>query len=155
MIAHHPRRARWQLKGPWRLKDERPGEGGLRPYLSSDAEEEEPWAGGSGAGGLRAGGSRSAPAHPYTLGLKAAMPSNVKGQMHRLMPIEGSPPDLFKPPAGCGYYARCPYAMRVCEKNNPEEFTISGKHFARCWLQHPSAPKVEGELFQTHHTENA
>jgi oligopeptide/dipeptide ABC transporter ATP-binding protein len=93
--------------------------------------------------------------HPYTLGLRRAMPTNIEGADRKLMPIDGSPPDLFKPPAGCGYYARCPYAMRVCEKNNPEEFTISGKHFARCWLQHPSAPKVEGELFQIGLTENA
>ena len=93
--------------------------------------------------------------HPYTLGLRHAMPTNIEGADRKLMPIDGSPPDLFKPPAGCGYYARCPYAMSVCEKNNPEEFTISGKHFARCWLQHPSAPKVEGELFQIGHTENA
>ena len=93
--------------------------------------------------------------HPYTLGLRHAMPTNIEGADRKLMPIDGSPPDLFKPPAGCGYYARCPYAMRVCEKNNPEEFTISGKHFARCWLQHPSAPKVEGELFQIGHTESA
>ena len=78
--------------------------------------------------------------HPYTLGLRHAMPTNIEGADRKLMPIDGSPPDLFKPPAGCGYYARCPYAMRVCEKHNPEEFTISGKHFARCWLQHPSAP---------------
>jgi oligopeptide/dipeptide ABC transporter ATP-binding protein len=93
-------------------------------------------------------------AHPYTLGLRHAMPTNIEGTDRRLMPIDGSPPDLFKPPPGCGYYARCPYAMRVCEKHNPEEFTISGQHFARCWLQHSSAPKVEGELFQIGHMEN-
>jgi oligopeptide/dipeptide ABC transporter ATP-binding protein len=94
-------------------------------------------------------------AHPYTLGLRYAMPSNIEGGQRKLMPIDGSPPDLFKPPAGCGYYARCPFAMRVCEKHIPDEFTISGSHFSRCWLQHPTAPKVEGELdlFQVGHTE--
>ena len=41
-------------------------------------------------------------AHPYTLGLKLAMPSNVSQQNKKLEPIPGSPPDLFSPPSGCG-----------------------------------------------------
>jgi oligopeptide/dipeptide ABC transporter ATP-binding protein len=93
--------------------------------------------------------------HPYTLGLRYAMPSNIEGRQKKLQPIDGSPPDLFKPPKGCGYYARCPYAMRMCENQIPEEFTISEGHFARCWLQHAQAPKVEGDLYQIGHTENA
>ncbi|MBT7177021.1 MAG: ABC transporter ATP-binding protein, partial [Gammaproteobacteria bacterium] len=46
--------------------------------------------------------------HPYTLGLKEAMPSNTHDRDKSLSPILGSPPDLFKPPVGCGYCARCP-----------------------------------------------
>ena len=42
-------------------------------------------------------------AHPYTVGLRAAMPVNDPSRNHVLSPIEGSPPDLFAPPAGCGY----------------------------------------------------
>jgi oligopeptide/dipeptide ABC transporter ATP-binding protein len=93
--------------------------------------------------------------HPYTLGLRHAMPSNIEGSQKELQPIDGSPPDLFRPPKGCGYYARCPYAMRVCENQIPEEFSISKVHFSRCWLQHAQAPKVEGELYQIGHTEKA
>ncbi len=93
--------------------------------------------------------------HPYTLGLRHAMPSNIEGGQKKLQPIDGSPPDLFKPPKGCGYFARCPYAMSMCENQTPAEFTISGDHFARCWLQHAQAPKVEGDLYQIGHTENA
>lgn len=80
-------------------------------------------------------------AHPYTLGLRAAMPSNARNQKHRLMPIEGSPPDLFHPPVGCGYCPRCPNAMKVCEGELPPEFPIStdGRHFSRCFLHHPDA----------------
>ena len=54
-------------------------------------------------------------AHPYTLGLKEAMPTNDPSKQHELKPIEGSPPDLFSAPRGCGYCARCPYAMQICE----------------------------------------
>ncbi|MEQ8486111.1 MAG: ABC transporter ATP-binding protein [Pseudomonadales bacterium] len=85
-------------------------------------------------------------AHPYTLGLKAAMPSNepdAEGK-HKLLPIEGSPPDLFHPPVGCAYAARCPHAMRICQDQDPAAFFQSEHHFARCWLHHETAPRVEG-----------
>ncbi|HEU4620377.1 MAG TPA: ABC transporter ATP-binding protein [Gammaproteobacteria bacterium] len=81
------------------------------------------------------------PAHPYTLGLKAAMPSNSTSKAQGLSPIEGSPPDLFHPPSGCGYFARCPYAMRLCEPNHPPRFRVGRGHHARCWLHHPDAPR--------------
>ncbi|MDG1204877.1 MAG: ABC transporter ATP-binding protein [Pseudomonadales bacterium] len=88
-------------------------------------------------------------AHPYTMGLKEAMPSNRNDRAKKLTPIEGSPPDLFSPPAGCGYYARCPHAMKLCETKQSEEFILSSNssHFSKCWLQHPEAPKTDG-LFQ-------
>ena len=41
--------------------------------------------------------------HPYTLGLKQAMPSRSLSRESKLAPIPGSPPDLFAPPKGCGY----------------------------------------------------
>ena len=85
--------------------------------------------------------------HPYTLGLKAAMPSNTHDRDKSLTPILGSPPDLFKPPVGCGYCARCPYTMAVCAEHLPTATTISESHEARCWLHHPTAPDIE-ELHQ-------
>ena len=88
-------------------------------------------------------------AHPYTLGLKSAMPSNTGRGDKRLQPIPGSPPDLFSPPQGCGYTARCPQAMQICKSQLPvlmEDPGDSG-HLSRCWLQHKDAPDVE-ELYQ-------
>lgn len=78
-------------------------------------------------------------AHPYTLGLNEAMPTNNPEAQRELTPIDGSPPDLFAPPAGCAYAARCPYRMRVCGPQDPDPFDISTTHFARCWLHHPQA----------------
>ncbi len=87
-------------------------------------------------------------AHPYTLGLRAAMPVNDREAEHRLTPIDGSPPDLFHPPKGCGYCARCPAAMKVCNDVVPPEFAMSDTtdHFSRCFLQHPesSAVRLDG-----------
>jgi len=85
-------------------------------------------------------------AHPYTLGLRAAMPSNDPAGEQRLTPIDGSPPDLYHPPTGCGYFARCPYAMRVCEGNDPSSFRFGGIHSARCWQHHETAPEKINDL---------
>ena len=85
-------------------------------------------------------------AHPYTLGLRAAMPTNDPTAEQRLTPIDGSPPDLFKPPAGCGYAARCPYAMRACLSNNPQAFELSERHTARCYLHHSDVAERPDEL---------
>jgi oligopeptide/dipeptide ABC transporter ATP-binding protein len=77
-------------------------------------------------------------AHPYTLGLRDAMPGR-DAERRRLTPIEGTPPDLFHPPMGCGYFARCPYAMRVCEGERPALDIVDPGHAARCWLHDPGA----------------
>ncbi len=82
-------------------------------------------------------------AHPYTLGLRAAMPTNDPNSSNYLTPIEGSPPDLFNPPAGCGYCPRCPQAMQICAQQPPALQTLNAegiKHASRCWLQHPDSP---------------
>jgi oligopeptide/dipeptide ABC transporter ATP-binding protein len=78
-------------------------------------------------------------AHPYTLGLRDAMPSNNLARSHRLQPIDGSPPDLFAPPVGCGYFARCPHAMLICRGERPPLFGLDSGHASRCWLQHEDA----------------
>ncbi|MCY3627319.1 MAG: ABC transporter ATP-binding protein [Gammaproteobacteria bacterium] len=74
--------------------------------------------------------------HPYTIGLIGAMPTNRKEVNQELLPIPGSPPDLFSPPVGCGYSPRCPYAMEACLDNRPTSFEMSNTHYAKCWLHH-------------------
>lgn len=81
--------------------------------------------------------------HPYTWGLLRSVPRLDNNSEEELVPIPGSPPDLFAPPAGCAFAARCPYAMGICTEQDPEHTTVSGKHTAACWLLHPDAPKVE------------
>ncbi len=85
-------------------------------------------------------------AHPYTLGLRDAMPSSTSNRAHRLQPIDGSPPDLFAPPVGCGYFARCPHAMQVCRTERPPPFTVAEGHASRCWLHHESAHRKVDRL---------
>ena len=82
--------------------------------------------------------------HPYTLGLKRALPSARPGAKAPLQPIPGSPPDLFQPPPGCGYCPRCPHAMQVCRTQAPPLLDLAGGMQSRCWLHHPGAPGVPG-----------
>jgi oligopeptide transport system ATP-binding protein len=76
------------------------------------------------------------------------MPSNDADKTRGLKPIEGTPPDLFDPPVGCSYFARCPYAMRVCEPNHPPPFALDARHYSRCWLQHAGAPPLAPDLYR-------
>jgi oligopeptide transport system ATP-binding protein len=87
------------------------------------------------------------PTHPYTWGLLRSVPRMDAGEKKRLVPIDGQPPDLLNPPAGCRFAPRCAYAMGVCEKQNPALEQVGDRHLSACWLNHPSAPKVERPVF--------
>ncbi|OAA90223.1 ABC transporter ATP-binding protein [Clostridium ljungdahlii] len=81
--------------------------------------------------------------HPYTWGLLKSIPNPNKDTKQRLKPIEGTPPDLLKPPVGCPFAPRCEYAMKICLNRMPEAFEVDKYHFASCWLNHKDAPKLE------------
>lgn len=88
------------------------------------------------------------PAHPYTWGLLKSVPRLDSENKEQLMPITGTPPDLFCPPAGCAFASRCEYAMEVCYKEAPETYVVGGDHAVKCWLMHPDAPKAELSLLE-------
>ncbi|MDG0792036.1 ABC transporter ATP-binding protein [Cohnella ginsengisoli] len=84
------------------------------------------------------------PRHPYTWGLLQSVPRLDSDKKSELSSIPGTPPDLYAPPKGCAFAPRCPYAMKVCMDNDPPQFEIDGPaHTAKCWLNHPDAPKVD------------
>lgn len=81
------------------------------------------------------------PQHPYTKGLLNSVPRlDLDGA--DLVPIGGSPPDLFAPPAGCPFAARCGFAMEVCDRVYPYKTHISRDHHVDCWLQDERAQKM-------------
>lgn len=82
-------------------------------------------------------------AHPYTKGLMDSIAKLDTKKGERLKPIEGTPPDLFFPPKGCPFAARCEYAMDVCKENPPYKYRLSEEHVTNCWLQHEFAPGTE------------
>lgn len=80
--------------------------------------------------------------HPYTWGLLRSVPNPKSEKKEKLKPINGQPPDLLNPPAGCPFAARCEYAMKICIKQQPPLFKLEEGHEAACWLCHKDAPKV-------------
>ena len=73
------------------------------------------------------------PLHPYTLGLLHAIPKLVQRNQERLASIEGMPPDLRKPAAGCPFAPRCPYALERCLQEVPPLAPTGPNRAAACW----------------------
>ena len=87
------------------------------------------------------------PRHPYTLALLSAVPRLDLENKEHLASIEGTPPDLLKPPAGCPFCTRCKYCMPICQEEMPESTDFGGGHQASCWLHDPRAPRVDAPLY--------
>jgi len=81
------------------------------------------------------------PRHPYTWALLSAMPDLDTDE--KLFAIPGTPPDLHFPPAGDAFAPRNHYALEIDYEQEPPVFQISDTHFAKTWLEHEYAPKVE------------
>lgn len=79
----------------------------------------------------------SAPAHPYTEALKAAVPRLHSSEPSRGIP--GSPPDLRYPPQGCAFAPRCAHRMAICEEA-PASFAPTDEAVVKCWRWHPDHP---------------
>jgi peptide/nickel transport system ATP-binding protein len=72
------------------------------------------------------------PGHPYTAGLLNSTP-RLDMVMPRLVSIDGAPPDLVDPPAGCPYAARCALAVPQCLDAMPGLQTFDGGRKVACW----------------------
>ncbi len=71
------------------------------------------------------------PAHPYTAGLMAAVPSLHDGG-GRLAQIPGALPRLDEIPPGCAFHPRCPKASPKCADERPE-LALVQRTRAACW----------------------
>jgi oligopeptide transport system ATP-binding protein len=73
------------------------------------------------------------PRHPYTIGLLKSVPRLDQGRKDRLIPIEGSPPDLVHRPQGCPFQPRCVYRIEQCQEM-PPLMPAGRDHTAACWV---------------------
>ena len=71
------------------------------------------------------------PAHPYTAGLMASVPS-LHDAGGRLAQIEGALPRLDEMPSGCTFHPRCPKASQRCSDERPE-LALVRRTRAACW----------------------
>jgi len=71
------------------------------------------------------------PRHPYTMALLRSFPS-VRGPQKTLLSVPGSPPDLVRPPSGCRFHPRCPFAQQICREVSPPPVATAGAGWARC-----------------------
>jgi oligopeptide/dipeptide ABC transporter ATP-binding protein len=74
----------------------------------------------------------NSPAHPYTLGLMASIPSLDSPPKAPLSTIEGSVPGLLDLPTGCRFEPRCPRAEELCATAPPEMKPVAPGHEAAC-----------------------
>ena len=80
-------------------------------------------------------------AHPYTKALLSSLPSHDTSKEDKLTSIPGTPPDLIKPPVGCGFASRCEKCMKICKAKQPPVFDLGDGHSASCWLLHKDCPQ--------------
>ena len=92
-------------------------------------------------------------AHPYTNGLLNSIARLDMDKDSELTPIDGTPPDLFAPPKGCPFAARCDYCMDVCNEFVPDTYSLVDSHRVSCHLRHEYAPEVEFKKNKIHSSE--
>ena len=77
------------------------------------------------------------PNHPYTEGLKAAIPK-LGENIERLHTIPGTVPSPYEKIVGCPFQNRCPYVMDICRREFPPLYDVGPGHTARCYLYDPA-----------------
>jgi oligopeptide/dipeptide ABC transporter ATP-binding protein len=72
------------------------------------------------------------PAHPYTRGLLASIPTLKTNRNLPLSAIEGAVPSPASLSAGCSFAPRCPLAIPACRAAMPALIEVAPGHQARC-----------------------
>ncbi|MEO5808399.1 ABC transporter ATP-binding protein [Devosia sp.] len=80
------------------------------------------------------------PRHPYTAHLVASLPRI--GDRTQRPALEGRPPSLGNPPAGCRFHPRCPLAIDKCKIEVPPLETVANDHRTACWRWKDVEPLV-------------
>jgi len=72
------------------------------------------------------------PAHPYTRGLLASVPTLRSNRNQPLRTIEGTVPAIANLPPGCAFEPRCEWRLPSCSQALPSLVEVAPGHFARC-----------------------
>ena len=82
------------------------------------------------------------PRHPYTWALLSSLPQLAQRNT-TLYSITGTPPSLYNNIIGDAFAPRNPYCLKIDTLEEPPMFKVTDTHYAKTWLLHPSAPKIE------------
>ncbi|WP_240790123.1 ABC transporter ATP-binding protein [Roseomonas sp. HF4] len=74
----------------------------------------------------------SAPRHPYTQSLLAAIPRIGGARVTDSFALEGEPPSPTNLPSGCRFRTRCPRASTICASEDPALTGDVAQHQAAC-----------------------
>jgi oligopeptide transport system ATP-binding protein len=72
------------------------------------------------------------PLHPYTEALLAAAPIPDPRKKRERLIIQGDVPSPAKPPPGCHFHTRCPFAISACREVDPPLLEVSPGHHVAC-----------------------
>jgi oligopeptide/dipeptide ABC transporter ATP-binding protein len=81
----------------------------------------------------------SNPQHPYTEALLSAVPVPDPSAKPKRIILQGDVPSPIRPPPGCHFHTRCPYAEARCKIETPLMREVRPGHFAACHLR-PGRP---------------
>jgi oligopeptide/dipeptide ABC transporter ATP-binding protein len=54
--------------------------------------------------------------------------------------LQGDVPSPVRPPPGCHFHTRCPYAFDRCSRDDPVLLEVAPGRSAACWLQTGAEP---------------
>ena len=74
----------------------------------------------------------STPKHPYTQALLSSVPIPEPGTKRARIILKGDVPSPMRPPAGCRFHTRCPYAFDRCRIEEPLLRPVGQGHLAAC-----------------------
>jgi len=77
------------------------------------------------------------PLHPYSQALIASVPVPDPTKRKERAPLSGEVPSPVNPPLGCRFHPRCPLAMDVCRKKEPELLDAGKGHYVACFAVIP------------------
>jgi oligopeptide/dipeptide ABC transporter ATP-binding protein len=72
------------------------------------------------------------PLHPYTQSLLSAIPRPLPVPRRDRITLSGDVPDPARPPRGCRFHTRCPFAEERCRVEDPAFRELRSGHFAAC-----------------------